>query len=105
MGIHYALDDASHNYVYTTGFISCIHACTCLYNIALYCVYHVLYSIIQDWSDHVNVQKAVLPGVWQLLSGGGHGSARLAYPCLLQLLKKLVKQVSAVYCRLHLLPH
>ena len=103
MGIHYVLDDASHNYQGLYHVYMHVHVCTMLHCIVY--VYHVLYSIIQDWSDHVNVQKAVLPGVWQLLSGGGHGSARLAYPCLLQLLKKLVKQVSAVYCRLHLLPH
>ena len=41
----------------------------------------------------MNVTKAVLPGLWQLLGGGGHGSARLVYPCLPPLLATLVQQV------------
>ena len=49
---------------------------------------------LQDWREHVNVPKAVLPGLWQLLGEGGYGSARQVYPCLLPLLTRLVTQVS-----------
>ena len=41
----------------------------------------------------MNVQKAVLPGLWQVLAGGGLGSAHTAYPPLLSLLRALVEQV------------
>ncbi|CAI8053590.1 E3 ubiquitin-protein ligase listerin [Geodia barretti] len=50
-------------------------------------------SLCQDWREHVNVPKAVLPGLWQLLGEGGYGSARQVYPCLLPLLTRLVQQV------------
>ncbi len=42
----------------------------------------------------MNITKAVLPGLWSLLSAGGYGSAVVTYPCLLPLLNKLVEQVS-----------
>lgn len=41
----------------------------------------------------MNIQKALLPGLWSLLAAGGYGSAKVAYPCLLPLLSKLVEQV------------
>ena len=34
----------------------------------------------QSWSEHVNVQKAQLPGLWSLLAAGGYGSAKVARP-------------------------
>ena len=53
----------------------------------------VFISVSQSWSEHVNVQKALLPGLWSLLAAGGYGSAKVTYPCLLPLLNKLVEQV------------
>ena len=48
---------------------------------------------LQTWSEHVNIQKALLPGLWSLLAAGGYGSAKVAYPCLLPFLRELIKQV------------
>ena len=48
---------------------------------------------VQSWSDNVSIEKTVLPGVWSLLDGGGYGSAKITYPCLLPLLSKLVEKV------------
>ena len=42
----------------------------------------------------MNVSKAVIPGMWQLLNDGGHGSAKMIYPSLLTLLTRLVHKVS-----------
>ena len=42
----------------------------------------------------MNVQKALLPGLWSMLVAGGNGSARVIYPCLLPLLSKLSEKVS-----------
>ena len=47
----------------------------------------------QSWHDHVNIQKALLPGLWSLMAAGGHGCARIAYPCLLPLVSKLTEAV------------
>lgn len=54
---------------------------------------HSVLFPLQTWSEHVNVQKALLPGLWSLLNAGGYGSAKVAYPCLLPFLRELVKQV------------
>ena len=48
---------------------------------------------VQSWSDNVSIEKTVLPGVWSLLDGGGYGSPKITYPCLLPLLSKLVGTV------------
>lgn len=53
----------------------------------------VFCSFFKTWSEHINVQKALLPGLWSLLNAGGYGSARIAYKFLLPLLSKLVDQV------------
>jgi hypothetical protein len=50
-------------------------------------------TLCQDWRENINVPKAVLPGLWQLLGEGGYGSARQVYPYLLPLLTRLVQQV------------
>ena len=41
-----------------------------------------VFVIVQSWSDNVSIEKTVLPGVWSLLDGGGYGSAKITYPCL-----------------------
>ena len=45
----------------------------------------------------MNIQKALLPGLWSMLAAGGYGSAKVTYPCLLPLLSKLVEQVSVSF--------
>eukprot|EP00731_Ephydatia_muelleri_P018544 Em0011g584a len=52
-------------------------------------------ATVETWSEHINVQKALLPGLWSLLNAGGYGSARIAYKFLLPLLSKLVDQIFA----------
>ena len=47
----------------------------------------------QSWNDHVNVQKAILAGLWSMMDSGGHGSAKVIYPCFLPLLSQLVDKV------------
>ena len=50
-------------------------------------------SFLQSWHTHVNVQKALLPGLWSLMATGGHGCALTVYPCLLPLVSKLKEVV------------
>ena len=47
----------------------------------------------QNWSEHVNVRKGLLPGLWSFLKSGGHGSAKITYPCILPLLSILTDKV------------
>ena len=51
----------------------------------------------------MSIEKTVLPGVWSLLDGGGYGSAKITYPCLLPLLmiSKLVEKVRYSQLQLH----
>ena len=49
----------------------------------------------------MNVEKALLPGLWSLLKEGGHGCASIAYPCLLPLVSRLMEKVcTCVYTSL-----
>ena len=41
----------------------------------------------------MNIEKALLPGMWSLMRAGGYGSARMSFPCLLPLLSRLVDKV------------
>ena len=50
----------------------------------------------------MSIEKTVLPGVWSMLDGGGYGSAKITYPCLLPLLSKLVEKVRYSQLQLHL---
>ena len=50
-------------------------------------------TIPQSWNEHVSVQKAILPGLWSVMDSGGHGSAKVIYPCFLPLLSQLVDKV------------
>lgn len=43
------------------------------------------------WYDYINIQKAMLPGLWTLLGNGGCGNTKVVYPCLLPLLSQLLK--------------
>ena len=40
--------------------------------------------------------KAVLPGLWSTLGGGGHGCCSVIAPCLLPLLDNIVTSSAAV---------
>jgi hypothetical protein len=51
---------------------------------------------LQSWNEHVSVQKALLPGLWSVMDLGGHGSAKVIYPCFLPLLSQLVDKVTYV---------
>ena len=53
----------------------------------------------------MNVQKAILPGLWAVMDSGGHGCAKVIHPCFLPLLSHLVDKVSHVTfdCRILLL--
>ena len=44
----------------------------------------------------MNVQKAILPGLWAVMDSGGHGCAKVIHPCFLPLLSHLVDKVSHV---------
>ena len=58
--------------------------------------YHVISesTILQSWNEHVSVQKSILPGLWSVMDSGGHGSAKVIYPCFLPLLSQLVDKVT-----------
>ena len=45
----------------------------------------------------MSVQKALLPGLWSVMDSGGHGSAKVIYPCFLPLLSQLVDKVTYMY--------
>jgi E3 ubiquitin-protein ligase listerin len=45
----------------------------------------------QSWSDHVNLNKAVLPKLWSLLRHGCYGSAEGSYPAVLPFINLLVQ--------------
>ena len=71
----------------------------------VYCICHVISesTILQSWNEHVSVQKAILPGLWSVMDSGGHGSAKVIYPCFLPLLSQLVDKVTkgvemTLYC-------
>ncbi|XP_067010319.2 E3 ubiquitin-protein ligase listerin [Anabrus simplex] len=51
---------------------------------------HVL-STIQDWESHGNLDKQVLPPLWQILKEAGHGTAASIFPNLLPVLSCLLK--------------
>lgn len=55
--------------------------------------FHMCFCVVdvQNWSQHVNLQKAVLPDLWSFLSGGGHGVAKKVYPLLQPLVAALGK--------------
>ena len=44
-----------------------------------------------------------VPCVWSLLDGGGYGSAKITYPCLLPLFSKLAEKVRLGSARAELL--
>ncbi len=53
----------------------------------------LVFYCVQMWYTNVNVEKALLPGLWSLLKEGGYGSASIAYPCLLPLVSRLMEKV------------
>jgi hypothetical protein len=53
----------------------------------------LLLSTLPNWFEYVNVQKALLPGLWVLLDNGGFGNTKVVYPCLLPLFHQLLVNV------------
>ena len=77
------------------------HVTTMLQSCHITCMYsvrtgHVISdtTMLQSWNEHVSVQKAILPGLWSVMDSGGHGSAKVIYPCFLPLLSQLVDKVN-----------
>ena len=54
------------------------------------------FVLMQTWNEQVNVQKAILPGLWAVLDSGGYGCAKVIYPCFLPLLSQLVNKVRLI---------
>ncbi|KAL4534477.1 hypothetical protein Ndes2526A_g05373 [Nannochloris sp. 'desiccata'] len=54
-------------------------------------------SSSSSWSDHVNLNKAVLPKLWSLLRHGCYGSAEGSYPAVLPFINLLVQSGSASF--------